>query len=182
MTLCSATTTDRLSGCLAQCTLPKGHDGDHTDGGGMTWGFRAHDLDIDNSNSHISRLLRGKLPPPPTEEEIVERTRRALYREVLAKCGVDAAEDASATALLLQVDEVIDGLRSTPYDAKPSRAQQRIRQLKTELDELREAARAAVGVCVDKDDEDGLFCCDCGAKDLAESSAWRHLCALVKDR
>lgn len=85
--------------------------------------FSAHDLDIDNSGSPISRMLRGKTSRPPTEEEIVDRTRREVYRGVLARCDVDAAEDASATTLLLQVDEAIGRLRSAPYSDPPPRTQ-----------------------------------------------------------
>lgn len=70
--------------------------------------FSAHDLDIDNSGSPISRMLRGKTSRPPTEEEIVERTRRDTHKNILAGLGVDYEEDASATTLLLQVNAEVE--------------------------------------------------------------------------
>ncbi len=70
--------------------------------------FSAHDLDIDNSGSPISRMLRGKTSRPPTEEEIVDRTRRDTYKNILAGLGVDYEEDASATTLLLQVNAEVE--------------------------------------------------------------------------
>lgn len=70
--------------------------------------FSAHDLDIDNSGSPISRMLRGKTSRPPTEEEIVDRTRRDTYKNILAGLGVDYEEDASAMALLLKINAEVE--------------------------------------------------------------------------
>lgn len=187
MSACNATTTDRLSGCLAQCTLPKGHDGDHTDGGGMTWGFRAHDLDIDNSNSRVSRLLRKKLPPPPTEEEIVERTRRDTYKNILAGFGVDYEEDASAMALLLKINAeveravelrdaasaVVEALSEPVAHPRPC-DRPGCNSLATRFDK-----RTGGNIC----DAHVVFdCLPVSPVDFTYAPAWRHLCALVKDR
>lgn len=188
---CTSTTWDRLVGCEVRCILPAGHDVYHTDGCGMTWRngsprpFSAHDLDIDNSGSRVRRQLQVKPPQPPTEEEIVERTRRDTYKNILAGLGVDYEEDASATTLLLQVN------------AEVERAV-----------ELRDAARAVVealsepvahprhcdhpgcnSLATRSDRRTGGNICDAhgvfdrlpvSPVDFTYAPAWRVFCALVK--
>ena len=129
----------------------------------MTWGFRAHDLDIDSSNSHLASARESFHRPRP--EEIVERTVAPSTARSAGQVQRGCGRGRERTALLLQVDEVIDGLRSTPLRRQAQQGHNSGFANSRRAGRLREAARAAVR-CVrgQKDDEDGLFCCDCGAE------------------
>ncbi len=169
--------------------------------------FSAHDLDIDNSGSPISRMLRGKTSRPPTEEEIVDRTRRerdeaqaksrfmvASTLDTAVRWGLIFEWELLPSGNVCLIDN--EGRRDLPpLDAVNALAEQ-WGKIARERDDLRNAARAVVVAKVrpcyicDKfstvADLDDAFCeahadlARIDKQDTDGAPAWRRLCALVK--